>query len=75
MSLIATTTEDTAEPHVWAIKSILETDTDEVAMAAMLREYCGEHLSDMELGAEVHDRLAKYKIISKANFRALWNIR
>lgn len=61
-------------PHIEAIRAILETDVFEDVMGSMLREYCNEHLQkDQELFSEVHNRLASDKIISKANFRALWN--
>jgi hypothetical protein len=74
MSLIASITEDPSERHVFAIKEILERDVEESVMGAMLRDYCNEYLQrDQELFCEVHDKLAKYKIISKVNFRALWN--
>lgn len=59
-------------PHVEAIRAILDADLFEDQMGAALREYCGEHLTDIELGAEVYDFLASQKIISKAKFRELW---
>ncbi len=74
MSLIASITDDPSDRHVTAIKLILEADVGESVMGAMLRDYCNEHLQrDQELFCEVHDRLAREKIISKINFRALWN--
>lgn len=72
MSLIARVVDDPVAPHVAAIKAILELDVFEDEMGRRLREYCNEHLTDIELGAEVHDRLASEKIISKPNFRKLW---
>lgn len=59
-------------PHVEAIRAILDADVFENQMGAMLRDYCNEYLTDIELGAEVYDFLASQKIISKANFRKLW---
>jgi hypothetical protein len=75
MAIIATS-DDTSEarvrPHLEAIRAILEADLFEDQMGAALRDYCGEHLTDIELGAEVYGRLATEKIISKAKFRELW---
>lgn len=73
MGLIASITDDPTEPHVRAIKEILAADVFEDVMGAMLREYVRLNVPDIELMAEVHDRLAKEKIISKINYRALWN--
>jgi hypothetical protein len=76
MPIIATALVDEDEAgvlaHVEAIRFILEEDILEHKMAAKLRAYCREHLTDIDLGAEVHDRLSKYKIISKTNFRKLY---
>jgi hypothetical protein len=60
-------------PHVEAIRAILEADVFEDQMAAMLRDYCEQHLTEIELGSEVYDRLASDNIISKPKFRELWN--
>ncbi len=77
MSPIIATSVDESEarvrPHVEAIRAILDADVLEEQMGAMLRDYCGEHLTDIELGAEVYDCLANEKIITKANFRKLWD--
>lgn len=74
MGLIAKVVDDPVARHVEAIKAILDADVYEPEMGAMLRDYCNEHLQrDQELFCEVHDRLAKDKIISRTNFRALWN--
>lgn len=59
-------------PHLEAIRAILDADLFEDQMGRALREYCQEHLTDIELGAEVYDALASEKIISKINFRKLW---
>jgi hypothetical protein len=74
MSLIARITDEPTERHVLAIKAILEMDLDERDMGKALREYCNEHLTDIELGAEVYDRLQDEKIISKYFFRQLWDL-
>lgn len=74
MPIIVTQQEDArVEAHVAAIRAILEADLFEDQMGKALRDYCQEHLTDIELGAEVHDALSTRKIISKPNFRALWN--
>lgn len=74
MGLIASITDDPTEKHVRAIQEILAADVFEDVMGAMLRSYCEEHLQkDQELFCEVHARLATEKIISRSNFRALWN--
>ena len=76
MPILATEADEVdarVRPHLEAIRAILEADLFEDQMGRALREYCGEHLSDIELGAEVFDALASEKIISKTNFRAIWN--
>jgi hypothetical protein len=78
MAIIAKEADETwarIRPHVEAICAILEADVFEEQMSAMLRDYCNEHLTDIELGAEVHDYLATEKIISKVKFRELWDYR
>lgn len=73
MSLVASITDEPSERHVSAIKELLDADLTEEAMGAALRDYCERWLQgDHELFCEVHDKLAKYKIISKINFRKLW---
>lgn len=76
MPIIATSVDESearVRPHVEAIRAILDADLFEDAMGATLRDYCQEHLTDIELGSEVYDCLANEKIISKAKFRELWN--
>ncbi len=78
MAIIATEADEAwarIGPHVEAIRAILEADVFEDQMSEMLRDYCNEHLTDIELGAEVHDYLATAKIISKVKFRQLWDYR
>lgn len=73
--IIATEADESyarVRPHVEAIRAILDADVFEDVMGKMLREYCQEHLTDIELGSEVYDYLAVNKIISKINFRRLW---
>lgn len=71
--IIATNDDDPrVAVHVAAIRGILEADVFENVMGAMLRDYCNEHLTDIELGSEVFDALSTQKIISKPNFRKLW---
>lgn len=73
MAIIASITSDRCEPHIEAIKNILNADVFEDVMGAMLRDYCNEHLQcDHELFCEVYDRLATDKIISKHAFKELW---
>ncbi len=76
MAIIATSIDESearVRPHVEAIRAILGADLFEDQMGAAVRDYCHEHLTDIELGSEVYDCLATEKIISKAKFRELWN--
>jgi phage recombination protein Bet len=58
------------DKHVSAITDILAQDKDEYGIADDLRAYEQEHLARFnELYITVQDRLAKDKIISKANWR------
>jgi hypothetical protein len=75
MPIVAKEADETyarVRPHVEAIRAILNADVFEDVMGSMIRDYCKEHLTDIELGSEVYDYLASQKIISKANFRKLW---
>lgn len=75
MAIIATVVEECSADvlsHVEAVRLILEEDVFEDVMAEKLRTYWGE-LADIETASEVFDALAKYKVISKAKFRELWN--
>jgi hypothetical protein len=61
------------DPHIEAIRAILDLDLFPDEMGARLRSYCWEHLNhDEELYCAVYDRLAADKIISKTNFKELF---
>lgn len=61
------------DKHVQAIKEILDADKEEDVIAAEVREYVHEALLPFhELFITVNDKLAADKIISKAQFRKLY---
>lgn len=58
------------ETHCMAVTDILNSDKEESDIANLLREYVAEYLNPYpELWMLVNDKLARDKIISKANFR------
>lgn len=59
-------------PHLDAIKNILEADVHEDEMAAMLRDYMHEHVTNIDDAAAVSDMLQATKVISKYFFRRLY---
>lgn len=59
-------------PHLETIRSIVEADIHEDEMAAMLRDYMKEHVTNIEQAAAVSDMLQACKIISKYYFRRLY---
>lgn len=61
---------DEIDKHTAAVTDILNSDKDEKDIAQDLRDYVAEYLNPFpELWMAVNDKLARDKIISKANFR------